>query len=115
MPQFFEVTLEAVANIGREKRQFSALICSPPYPTEHDYTRNCRLELALLGFVIDRATLRKIKFDMIRSHTKGIYATDKDSMQVLGNAEIQSLVNRIRQKSRHENTWIRKIVLKGAL
>jgi hypothetical protein len=82
-----------------KKGQFSALISSPPYPTEHDYTRNSRLELALLGFVTDRATLRKIKFDMIRSHTKGIYKSDKDSMRVLENAEIQSLVRAIDKKA----------------
>ncbi len=58
---------------------FDLLICSPPYPTEHDYTRNARLELAYLEAVQDRESLRAIKKTMVRSHTKGIYATDKDS------------------------------------
>src|SRR5260370_28240006 len=28
------------------RRSFTHCICSPPYPTEHDYTRNSRLALA---------------------------------------------------------------------
>jgi hypothetical protein len=56
-----------------KRHKFAALISSPPYPTEHDYTRNSRLELALLGFVEDRESLRAVKKQMIRSHTKGIY------------------------------------------
>src|SRR5258708_14969408 len=55
---------------------FAAVICSPPYPTEHDYTRNARLELSFLEAVTDRETLRGIKRLMIRSHTKGIYKGD---------------------------------------
>ncbi len=56
--------------------RFDAVISSPPYPTEHDYTRNSRLELAFLEMVDDRESLRRIKRKMIRSHTKGIYQED---------------------------------------
>ncbi len=58
---------------------YSAVICSPPYPAEHDYTRNARLELAFLEFVTDLHSLRHYKKLQIRSHTKGIYKEDKDS------------------------------------
>jgi hypothetical protein len=58
--------------------RYHAVICSPPYPAEHDYTRNARLELAFLEAVTDVASVRKIKQAMIRSHTKGIYANDRD-------------------------------------
>lgn len=58
---------------------FDCVITSPPYPTEHDYSRNARLELAFLECVYDRASLQKIKRTMMRSHTKGIYADDRDS------------------------------------
>jgi hypothetical protein len=60
-------------------RHFDALICSPPYPTEHDYTRNSRLELAFIESVTDVETLRRIKRTMIRSHSKGIYKGDDDA------------------------------------
>jgi hypothetical protein len=82
---------------GRKK--FAALICSPPYPTEHDYTRNSRLELALLGYVEDRDTLRVIKRQMIRSHTKGIYAGDTDSALVKDHQRIQELAAEIDKKA----------------
>ena len=57
-------------------RKVGAVISSPPYPTEHDYTRNTRLELAFLEQVSDIASLRAIKRNMIRSHTKNIYHDD---------------------------------------
>jgi hypothetical protein len=80
-------------------QKFAALICSPPYPTEHDYTRNSRLELALLGYVEDQDTLRVIKRQMVRSHTKGIYAGDKDSTLVKDHQRIQELVAEIDKKA----------------
>ncbi|MGA7218116.1 MAG: hypothetical protein WBX38_07370 [Candidatus Sulfotelmatobacter sp.] len=84
--------------IGPEQR-FSALISSPPYPAEHDYTRNSRLELALLGFVTDRETLRTIKGTMIRSHTKGIYVKDNDAVLMADHKQIQALVVAIDERA----------------
>lgn len=71
--------------------QFSAVICSPPYPAEHDYTRNARLELALLEAVTDLDSLRAIKKGMIRSHTKGIYKEDRDDRFVSDNRAVRRL------------------------
>ena len=88
----------------RATKRFAALISSPPYPTEHDYTRNSRLELALLDFVKDRDTLRAIKDRMIRSHTKGVYVRDSDSALVAEHKEIQELVIAIDQKA-HTKTY----------
>ena len=58
------------------------VVTSPPYPTEHDYTRNARLELVFMESVSDADSLRRIKKRMIRSHSKGIYAHDVDADQV---------------------------------
>jgi SAM-dependent methyltransferase len=76
-------------------RQFAAVICSPPYPTEHDYTRNARLELSFLEAVTDLETLRDIKRLMIRSHTKGIYKQDKDAALVKQHPAIRKLVTEL--------------------
>jgi hypothetical protein len=57
------------------------------------------LELALLGFVSDRDSLRAIKGLMIRSHTKGIYARDCDSALMADNEQIQELVVAIDEKA----------------
>lgn len=80
-------------------QKFAALISSPPYPTEHDYTRNSRLELAVLGYVKNVDTLRAIKRQMIRSHTKGIYVSDADSALVRDHPAIQKLVAKIDKKA----------------
>src|ERR1035441_902743 len=78
---------------------FDAVICSPPYPAEHDYTRNGRLELAFLEHVTDLESLRQIKKTMVRSHTKGIYLTDVDSELIGDNLRISRLVQRIETKA----------------
>ncbi len=80
------------------KNSISSVICSPPYPTEHDYTRNSRLELAFLEEVLDLDSLRSIKKTMIRSHTKGIYVGDHDDSFVDGNEIIDSLVSTLEPK-----------------
>ena len=84
---------------AHSKRKFAAVICSPPYPTEHDYTRNSRLELALLEEVTNIESLRLIKRQMIRSHTKNIYKADDDAALVASIPEIQRIATRLDRKS----------------
>ena len=48
-----------------------AVITSPPYPNEKDYTRTTRLESVVLGLIRDRRQLRFLKQDLIRSNTRG--------------------------------------------
>jgi hypothetical protein len=79
--------------LGRPK--FSHVICSPPYPAEHDYTRNARLELALLECVSGSETLRAIKRTMMRSHTKNIYSKDEDAAYAEGTPMLARLVREI--------------------
>jgi hypothetical protein len=81
-------------------QKFSAIISSPPYPAEHDYTRNARLELALLGAVVDRESLRKIKGRMIRSHTKGVYKGDSDGTLVAGHPEIERIARILERRAK---------------
>jgi hypothetical protein len=79
------------------RRKFTHCVCSPPYPTEHDYTRNSRLELAFLERVSDVESLRTIKKGMIRSHTKCIYKGDRDGDSVSTHGKINVLVRRLRR------------------
>ena len=55
-----------------------AVITSPPYPNEKDYTRTTRLESVLLGFLTDRASLRRMKEGLLRSNTRNVYKDDDD-------------------------------------
>lgn len=71
------------------------LITSPPYPAEHDYTRNQRLELIWLGAADDNKELQKIKKANIRSHTKNIYVADDEGerVNIRENERIDSIVS----------------------
>ncbi|HYW44850.1 MAG TPA: DNA methyltransferase [Bryobacteraceae bacterium] len=82
---------------------YAAVISSPPYPAEHDYTRNSRLELAFLDEVSDIESLRAIKKAMIRSHSKGIYVTDSDGDAVAGNNRVMAVVKEIQGKVEHKD------------
>ena len=82
--------------------KFGALITSPPYPNEHDYTRNTRIELVLGGFVGNGEELRTLKKRMLRSTTKGIYKTDADRAAVSRYRTINNLAKRLDQKAKHK-------------
>jgi hypothetical protein len=77
------------------QRKYHGVICSPPYPAEHDYTRNSRLELAFLEEVTSLDSLRAHKRTMIRSHTKNIYHDDCDSACVAEVGDINRLSKQI--------------------
>jgi SAM-dependent methyltransferase len=79
----------AALKAGAAPGPYCALICSPPYPAEHDYTRNSRLELAFLEAVTDLQSLRGYKKRQLRSHTKGIYKEDNDSQHVAGHPAVE--------------------------
>src|SRR5690606_17408615 len=59
-----------------------AVITSPPYPNEKDYTRTTRLESVILGFIHNMAELREIKKGLVRSNTRGVYSGDNDDRWV---------------------------------
>lgn len=73
----------------------ACVVTSPPYPTEHDYTRISRLELVFLEAVTGRESLRRIKRKMIRSHSKGIYVDDRDARLVRDFGPVQQLQHEI--------------------
>ncbi len=85
------------------------VITSPPYPTEHDYTRNTRLELTLLGYVSDTRTLREIKKKMVRSHSKGIYAEDSDGALVADIPEIRRVTAELERKVKDKTYGFAKL------
>ncbi len=72
-----------------------AVITSPPYPNEKDYTRTTRLESVLLGFIGCKAELRALKSGLVRSNTRGVYQDDNDDRWVAAHPEIQRLADAI--------------------
>jgi hypothetical protein len=72
-----------------------AVITSPPYPNEKDYTRTTRLESVLLGMICDKLDLRDLKKNLVRSNTRGVYKVDDDDRFVERHPEIQKIANAI--------------------
>jgi DNA modification methylase len=75
-----------------------AVITSPPYPNEKDYTRTTRLESVVLGFIKSKAELREMKQTLIRSNTRGVYKDDEDDEWVAGHPEIQRIAESIEKR-----------------
>ncbi len=75
-----------------------AVITSPPYPNEKDYTRTTRLESVLLGFINSKEELRALKKTLMRSNTRGVYKGDSDDQWVENHPEIQRIANEIEKR-----------------
>lgn len=73
-----------------------AVITSPPYPNEKDYTRTTRLEAVILGFIRTKQELQDLKRGkLLRSNTRNVYKGDADDLLASGNAEVQRLMKAI--------------------
>ncbi len=81
-----------------EPNSIDAVITSPPYPNEKDYTRTTRLESVLLGFIKDRAGLRSLKEGLIRSNTRNVFKADQDDVWISRHAEIQRIAQTIENR-----------------
>lgn len=75
-----------------------AVITSPPYPNEKDYTRTTRLESVLLGFIRSKEDLRAVKRGLVRSNTRSVYKTDQDDEIVANHEEIRRIAAAIEQR-----------------
>ncbi len=93
------VYLADARNISEiQPHSVDAVITSPPYPNEKDYTRTTRLESVMLGFINNKAELRELKRRLIRSNTRGVYKEDDDDKWVSEYPEIQSIANDIENR-----------------
>jgi len=75
-----------------------AVITSPPYPNEKDYTRTTRLESVVLGFIKNKAELRELKKTFVRSNTRGVYREDDDDRWIAEHPEIQRIAHSIEKR-----------------
>jgi DNA modification methylase len=95
-----KVYLGDARNISKiiEPDSVDAVITSPPYPNEKDYTRTTRLESVVLGFIKNKAELREMKRNLIRSNTRGVYKGDEDDKWIVGYPEIQHIAESIEKR-----------------
>ena len=64
-----------------EPESISAVITSPPYPNEKDYSRTTRLESVLLRFMTNRKDLRQHKERLLCSNTRNVYKAFQDDVE----------------------------------
>lgn len=81
-----------------EPNSVDAVITSPPYPNEKDYTRTTRLETVLLGFAESMKDIRDFKKQLVRSNTRSVYKEDADDEWVSEYPKILGLAEAIEDK-----------------
>ena len=81
-----------------EPATVDAVITSPPYPNEKDYTRTVRLESVILGLIRDKRELRTLKQQLVRSNTRGVYKADTDDKEVANHATIRGISEAIERR-----------------
>ena len=94
----YEADARRAGEIMAGRPPVHAVITSPPYPNEKDYTRATRLESVLLGFIWDRADLRAIKEGLVRSNTRGVYRGDTDDQLVAEQPTVQAIAQQIEER-----------------
>ncbi len=87
---------EASVHLGTSS--ISAVVTSPPYPNEKDYTRITRLESVILGFVRSRSELRALKQQLVRSNTRNVYKGDTDDTLVADHSSVQQIARAIESR-----------------
>ena len=94
------IHLDDARNIGQivPPGSVDAVITSPPYPNEKDYTRTTRLESVVLGFIKSSAELRAFKKSLLRSNTRGVYKDDQDDAWIANHGEIQRIADEIEKR-----------------
>jgi len=85
-----------LTSIFNEK--FDHVITSPPYPQEHDYSRQVRLEIVFFDYVKNIRELRALKQKMLRASTRNVYSTDNESQYVTKFKEIVELMIKIERR-----------------
>lgn len=75
-----------------------AIITSPPYPAEHEYTRHTRLEMILLDMVLENTDIRDIKKRMITGSTRNVYKGDDEAALIANNQKITDIIQEISLK-----------------
>jgi len=81
-----------------EPESIHAVITSPPYPNEKDYTRTTRLESVLLGLIRSKEELRNLKKGLVRSNTRSVYVADDDDQWIRDHPEIKRIAEAIENR-----------------
>jgi DNA modification methylase len=75
-----------------------AVITSPPYPNEKDYTRTTRVESVLMGLIRRKEELRSLKESLLRSNTRNVFVNDEDGKEIEEFAAIRDVCKQIEER-----------------
>ena len=92
-----------------DARTVDAVISSPPYLSDHDYTRMTRLELVFSGHVSSRDDLRKLKKGFLRSSSKNVYKEDQLAQHVRRFPEVQDIIKTISEKAAERTSGFARV------
>jgi hypothetical protein len=72
-----------------------AMITSPPYPGDHEYTKHSRIELIWCDMANSKSEFRKIKKRMLRGSTTNVYREDNLGELVTSISSIRAVTDEI--------------------
>ena len=75
-----------------------AVITSPPYPNEKDYTRTTRVESVLMGLISRKEELRSLKESLLRSNTRNVFVNDDDGKEIEEFAAVRDVCRQIEER-----------------
>lgn len=78
--------------------KIDAVITSPPYPNEKNYSRITRIENLITRCVQSRADLKRLKKGLIRSNSQNMYKGDEDDKFVEKFSSIQKIAEEIEER-----------------
>ena len=86
-----------------------AVVSSPPYLSDHDYTRMTRLELVFSGHISSRHELRKLKKSFLRSSSKNVYKDDQLARHVIGIPKVRTVIDTISEKAAERTSGFARV------
>lgn len=75
------------------------VLTSPPYLSDHDYSRMTRLELIFSGHVTSAKQLRRLKQRLLRSSSKNVYKDDREAQRVERFSSVRSAIQAVSERA----------------
>ena len=85
-----------------KRNSVDLMITSPPYPGDHEYTKNSRLELIFLKYAQSILEFREIKKRMLRASTTNVYKSDNEGELISNIKSISKVTSKIHARLKED-------------
>jgi tRNA G10 N-methylase Trm11 len=92
-----------------EDRGVDAVVTSPPYLSDHDYSRLTRLELVFSGQVASTGDLRRLKRRLLRSSSKNVYKDDHATGLVKRFPSVKKVIDEISERASQRSSGFARV------